>query len=265
MTEKQAGCPGAAGDPGYCSTLDEDPTRSATIISEFYRLRRTAIKDIAAYLGFLVGFIGSAPFAWGLLAVQLDAGRFARGLWYFFGIVTTAGIFAGIAGMGLGVAAGLLWELVHRYRRGRKVTPYAEDAANPQPDAFMMTAERQAAMRVEPPRLQLITPAPAPLPNLAGRRVTSVRFTTSGLALDFGGVTLTVTGTATISTPGGRYTYPDSGSRDALCALLDSRVVRVRAVAGDRIEILNDNGDTLVIPRSNSVTSDIVARQLNES
>jgi hypothetical protein len=76
------------------------------MISEFYQLRRTAIKDIAAYLGFLIGFIGSAPFAWGLLAVQLDAGRFARGLWYFFGIVTMGGVFAGIAGMGLGVAAG---------------------------------------------------------------------------------------------------------------------------------------------------------------
>jgi hypothetical protein len=50
------------------------------MISEFYKLRRSAIKDISSYLGFLVGFIGSAPFAWGLLAVQLDAGRFARGL-----------------------------------------------------------------------------------------------------------------------------------------------------------------------------------------
>ncbi len=91
------------------------------MISEFYQLRRTAIKDIAAYLGFLVGFIGSAPFAWGLLALQLDAGRFARGLWYFFGIVTTAGIFAGIAGLGVGIAAGLVWEQIHRYRRSGRV------------------------------------------------------------------------------------------------------------------------------------------------
>ena len=249
---------------GFCSTLGEDPTRSATIISEFYRLRRTAIKDIAAYLGFLVGFIGSAPFAWGLLAVQLDAGRFARGLWYFFGIVTTAGIFAGIAGMGLGAAAGLLWEQLHRYRRGRKTAAFAQAPAGPQPDASLATAGRVAATPADPPRLQLVTPSPPSLPNLTGRRVTSVRFTTSGVELDFGGVAMTVTGTATISTPGGRYTYPEGGSRDALCSLLDTRVVRVRAAAGERIEILNDNGDTLFIPRNNAATSESAGRKLNE-
>lgn len=257
--------PGAQGDAGSCSTLEEDPTGSATIISEFYRLRRTAIKDIAAYLGFLVGFIGSAPFAWGLLAVQLDAGRFARGLWYFFGIVTTAGIFAGIAGLGLGIAAGLLWEQLHRYRRGRKTPVYAPDSTLPQAGGSVTPAGRDTRTQSETPRLQLITPSPEPLPNLTGRRVTSVRFTMSGVELDFGGVAMMVSGTVSVSTPGGRYTYPDSGSRDALCALLDTRVVRVRAIAGDRIEILNDNGDTLVVPRSNSATSDSAGRKLNES
>jgi hypothetical protein len=92
----------------------------ALIISEFYSLRRTVIKDIASYLGFLSGFIGSAPFAWGLLADQLDRGNFARGLWYFFGIVTAAGIFAGIAGLGIGMVAGMIWEQIHRHRRREK-------------------------------------------------------------------------------------------------------------------------------------------------
>jgi hypothetical protein len=185
-------------------------------------------------------------------------------LWYFFGIVTTAGIFAGIAGLGLGIAAGLLWEQLHRYRRGRKTAAHSQEPPLPGPATSPMSMDRDSAMQALP-RLQLITPAPAPLPNLAGRRVTSVRFTTSGVELDFGGVSMMVVGTAAISTPGGRYTYPDTGSRDALCALLDTRVIRVRAVAGDRIEILNDNGDTLVIPRSNSATSDGAGRKLNES
>jgi hypothetical protein len=165
----------------------------------------------------------------------------------------------------LGIAAGLLWEQLHRYRRGRRAPAFAEDATLPKDGATAITPARDSIIQSETPRLQLITPSPAPLPNLTGRRVTAVRFTTSGVELDFGGLAMMVMGTTVISTPGGRYTYPDSGSRDALCALLDTRVVRVRAVAGDRIEILNDNGDTLVIPRSNSATSDSAGRKLNES
>jgi hypothetical protein len=87
------------------------------VLSEFYHLRRTAIKDVCAYLGFLAGFIGAAPFAWGLLSDQLASGEFVKGLWYFFGIVVAAGIFTGIAGLGTGVVGGILWEQFHRYRR----------------------------------------------------------------------------------------------------------------------------------------------------
>ena len=71
------------------SSLEGRP-ESRPMQSEYYHLRRTAIKDLAAYCGFLLGFLGSAPFAWQLLVDQLDAGSFARGLWYFFGIVTAA-------------------------------------------------------------------------------------------------------------------------------------------------------------------------------
>jgi hypothetical protein len=91
------------------------------IISEFYHLRRTAIKDLAAYIGFLTGFIGAAPFAWGLLSDQLASGSFVRGLWYFFGIVIASGLFTGTAGLGLGYAAGILWEQFHRHRRRENV------------------------------------------------------------------------------------------------------------------------------------------------
>lgn len=240
--------------------------RSATIISEFYSLRRTAIKDIAAYLGFLVGFIGSAPFAWGLLAVQLDAGRFARGLWYFFGIVTTAGIFAGIAGMGLGVAAGLLWEQLHRYRRAHK--PAAGLPAEPEQYSDLppltLGAPSPSPVQAEPPRLQLVTPVPAPVPNLTGRRISSVRFSSSGAELDFGGLVMRAGRTVTVATASGRYTYPESGSRDALCGLIDTRVTRVRAVSGDRVEVVADNGDSLFIPRSVLAGADGIQRRINE-
>jgi hypothetical protein len=129
------------------------------MISEFYMLRRTAIKDIAAYLGFLAGFIGSAPFAWGLLAQQLEAGRFARGLWYFFGIVTAGGIFAGVAGLGIGIAAGMLWEIVHRHRRGLKGMSVAGrvDAVVPR----VVNSEIPSIRPDAPARLQLVPQTPA--------------------------------------------------------------------------------------------------------
>jgi hypothetical protein len=125
------------------------------IISEFYQLRRTAIKDITSYLGFLAGFIGSAPFAWGLLAAQLDAGRFARGLWYFFGIVFAAGIFSGIAGLGLGMAAGALWELIHRHRRSmhqKESAANISESLDRSPRRAELTADQDV-----PPRLQLVS------------------------------------------------------------------------------------------------------------
>ncbi len=137
------------------------------MISEFYQLRRTAIKDIAAYLGFLAGFIGSAPFAWGLLAVQLDGGRFARGLWYFFGIVTTAGIFAGIAGLGVGIAAGIVWEQIHRYRRAGRA--HADGVGATKAPTVSLAPENIPG---QVHRLQLVTVDPPKLPNLPGRRVT---------------------------------------------------------------------------------------------
>ncbi len=214
------------------------------MISEFYQLRRTAIKDIAAYLGFLVGFIGSAPFAWGLLAVQLDAGRFARGLWYFVGIVTTAGIFAGIAGLGVGIAAGLLWEQIHRYRRSRRA-PAAPLSAQQN----LAAPAESGNVAVGGPRLQLVTVDPPKLPNLVGRIVASVRFAPSTVELDFGGMRVAVADAVTVVCGASRLTYPASGSRDAICNSIGARVVNVRTAGGDRFEVELDNGCALSFPR----------------
>ncbi len=214
------------------------------MISEFYQLRRTAIKDIAAYLGFLVGFIGSAPFAWGLLAVQLDAGRFARGLWYFFGIVTTAGIFAGIAGLGVGTAAGLVWEQIHRYRRSGRAPVAAGRARETQ----AQTAESGNVLG-HGPRLQLVTVDPPKLPNLVGRVVAAVRFAPSTVEFDFGGMCIAVTDGVAVMCGASRLMYPASGSCDALCNSIGARVVNVRSAGGDRFEVELDNGCALIFPR----------------
>lgn len=223
--------------------------------SEYYHLRRTAIKDLAAYCGFLLGFLGAAPFAWEQLASQLDEGKFARGLWYFFGIVTAAGVFAGIAGLGIGFVAGLLWEQIHRYRRNehakKKTRLEAErKLVEPQrqsdlPASFAATGSAEDTS----PRLRLVSPA-VPFPDLTGRRVSSVRFSTRAMEIDFGGVVLEVSGNPIVTAGPKRFRFPESGSRDALCALIGSRVERMRFTAGDRTEIRFDTGWELAIARS---------------
>lgn len=223
--------------------------------SEYYHLRRTAIKDLAAYCGFLLGFLGSAPFAWEQLANQLDAGSFARGLWYFFGIVTAAGIFAGIAGLGIGFVIGLSWEQIHRFRRNK----HAREKARL--DSVKSSAIREpaaAAGRVPEmigdnnrsgPRLRLVTP-PQPFPDLTGRRVSSIRFLVRAMEIDFGGLVVEVSGNPIVTAGPKRFRYPESGSRDAICALIGTRVERMRFTQGDRTEIRFDTGWELAIARS---------------
>ena len=129
------------------------------MLSEFYHLRRTAIKDVCAYVGFLAGFIGAAPFAWGLLGDQLASGAFVRGLWYFFGIVVAAGIFTGIAGLGIGAVAGILWEQLHRYRRREKLKASAMLESVDEPEESMET-------NLDGPRLRLVRDEAPPDVNI---------------------------------------------------------------------------------------------------
>ena len=217
------------------------------MISEFYKLRRTAIKDIASYLAFLAGFIGAAPFAWGLLASQLEGGSFVTGLWYFFAIVIAAGIFAGVIGLGLGTAAGLIWELLHRNRRRNRLMH----------SAFLETvsevsdmAPRPVKREDQPPRLQLVTPTVAPLPDLAGHRLVSIRFFESTAELEFGTIRIGVGAGTIVSLGSVRARYPDPGSHTALCSLIGVRVARLRTVAGDKVEISYENGSELTVARS---------------
>jgi len=50
-----------------------------------------------------------------------------------------------------------------------------------------------------------------------------------------------------VRTGRGDIRFPEPGSRDALCALIDSAVSQV-AATDDAIELLMDSGDTLVLP-----------------
>jgi hypothetical protein len=232
----------------------EERRDSRHMQSEYYHLRRTAIKDLAAYCGFLLGFLGSAPFAWEQLADQLDAGSFARGLWYFFGIVTAAGIFAGIAGLGIGFVIGLSWEQIHRFRRNKHAKQKAKldamkSSAQREPPPGLSRVPERVAEADSGPRLRLVTPA-EPFPDLTGRRVSSVRFDIRAIEIDFGGLVVEVSGNPIVAAGTKRFRYPESGSRDALCALIGTRVERMRFTQGDRTEIRFDTGWELAIARS---------------
>lgn len=228
--------------------------------SEFYKLRRTAIKDLSAYCGFLLGFLGSAPLAWELLAGQLDEGKFARGLWYFFGIVTGAGIFSGIAGLGIGFVVGLSWEQIHRYRRqlrSRKIARPDLRAGSPESSAQLSRQPAPAFIGAssEPPRLHLVSPSAPPFPELTGRRLASVRFLSRTIEMEFGGSVIGIPGNPIVNAGARRYRYPDPGSRDALCSLIGARVERMKSAGGDRTEIRFDTGWELIVPSSSSAVA----------
>ncbi len=211
------------------------------MVSEFYHLRRNAIKDITAYLSFLAGFIGSAPLAWSALSPRLQSEDFVRGLWYFFGTVLAAGMFAGIAGLGLGHVLGIAWEQIHRQRRpSRDALPPDQSGAHPT-DAS--------------PRLKLVTAQSGDFPKVMFRRLTSVRFLSRGIELDFRGTRVEVSGNAQIACGSTSVRYPEPGARDALCALIGSRVESVRSHSKDNIEISFESGCALVIARGSSAVA----------
>jgi GNAT superfamily N-acetyltransferase len=73
--------------------------------------------DMAGYVGFVIGFVGSAPFAWKYLSSGFEINDPGTGMLYFIGIVVAAGLVVGLAGLLLGAGAGFVWERAHRWRR----------------------------------------------------------------------------------------------------------------------------------------------------
>jgi len=171
-----------------------------------------------------------------------------RGLWYFFGIVIAAGIFTGVAGLGLGHAAGLLWELIHRHRRRARLHGrVAEEGLSAN-----VVRQTSSASGLDPAAspLRLVTVDPPAFPVVTGRRLGAVAFDIASIELDFSGVRVRINGNPAVVCGMQRYRYPDPGSRDALCSLIGARVERVGMVTVDRVDVSFDSGCDLVIVRS---------------
>ena len=169
-----------------------------------------------------------------------------RGLWYFFGIVVAAGIFAGTAGLGLGYVAGILWEQNHRHRRRKKL----EAKARAEAPLFTVGVSESIIPTPVQPRLQLVSVESSDLPIIDGRVMRSVQFRAQSIELDVGGIRLSLTGNPAIICRGQRLRYPEPGARDALCSLIGDRVHGVRAPSTDRVEVMFDSGCELVMLRS---------------
>jgi len=96
-------------------------------MSEFYTTRRNAITDLTAFFGFLVGFIGSAPFAYAFIRVGFETAQIVRGFAFFIGTTMGAGVVVAVAGLVVGRGIGWFWERGHRLVRHARGQEFADE------------------------------------------------------------------------------------------------------------------------------------------
>ncbi|HUF25666.1 MAG TPA: hypothetical protein VMM18_01695 [Gemmatimonadaceae bacterium] len=220
-------------------------------MSEFYRLRRTTIKDVSGYAGFIIGFFGSAPFAWPYLVAQAEDGDFTRGVWHFLLIIGAGAIVCAGIGLVFGAGIGWVWERLHRLRRGD--SPVSEVARPPhRGEAALPQTKRQGGDGAPP-----LGPE-----QLVGRRLDSVTFRTDTIELGFGGPFVRLHSHPTITTGGVRHRLSETGGRDALCALIGATVDRMDLTPGRTIQVHFADGSSLSIPISTPDGADPVAAQV---
>jgi ribosomal protein S18 acetylase RimI-like enzyme len=96
-------------------------------VSEFYTARRNAITDLSAFFGFLIGFVGSAPFAYPFIRVGFETAQIVRGFAFFIGATMGAGVVVAIAGLVVGRGIGWFWERGHRLVRHARGQEFADE------------------------------------------------------------------------------------------------------------------------------------------
>lgn len=116
-------------------------------MSEFYSLRRNAITDLSAFFGFLVGFLGSSPYAYTYLRVGFQTQEIVKGFAWFIFITFGTGVVVAVVGMAVGRAIGWFWENSHKIVRRAKGQEFAIASASSTP------------IRVEPSSGPVLVPA----------------------------------------------------------------------------------------------------------
>jgi hypothetical protein len=85
------------------------------------------------------------------------------------------------------------------------------------------------------------------LSSLIGEQLSAVIFVVDYLQFDFNGSRLTVFSRPVVEIRGHRERFPEHGSRDALCSLIQQEVTGASTRDGDSIEIIFRSGAHLLI------------------
>jgi GNAT superfamily N-acetyltransferase len=96
------------------------PFRPEEYLSEYYTLRRQAIKDVTGLIAFIIGWFASAPFGWPYIIAGFETGAVTKGVAQFLVAVFGGACLAGLTGLALGSVGGFVWERVHRALRARR-------------------------------------------------------------------------------------------------------------------------------------------------
>jgi hypothetical protein len=87
-----------------------------------------------------------------------------------------------------------------------------------------------------------------PLECLVGEELNIVAFVMDYVEFHFNGPILRAISNPVVEHAGRRVRFPDTGSRDALCALIGTEVLAVEERDHDRIELRTTGGHVLTIP-----------------
>ncbi len=111
--------------------------------------------------------------------------------------------------------------------------------------------------RAESPALRLVPDSVPSLPELSGKQLSSVRFLSESVELNFSEAVVVTTDNPVVTNGLQRFRYPDAGSRDALCGLIGASVEAARTVPGERLELRFAHDRQLIVPniRSRTVTT----------
>ena len=86
------------------------------------------------------------------------------------------------------------------------------------------------------------------LQELVGEEVGGICFVRTYVELYFDGPVLRALARPTLAMSDSSVTFPEPGSRDALCTLIGKRVEGIRVIPGEVIELAFQYGDILTIP-----------------
>jgi hypothetical protein len=88
----------------------------------------------------------------------------------------------------------------------------------------------------------------ATVEDLVGEQLNAVTFVMDYVQFHFNGAILSALTNPILEHDKVRVRFPEPGSRDALCSLIETDVASVKVYAGDRIEVRMKQGHKLLIP-----------------